>query len=729
MGKFEITPRIAVDTETTGIMPWHGDRAFAVVLFNQEGQHWYTEWPVDPFTREVSPDIEDLWFLERVFKNPLVDFFEFHNSKFDIRMLSYWSLFIQFDKVFDILFAARVCNTLEPSFRLKALGKKYAGIDDGDEKELQQSVNRARRVGRKLGWLLHESPNADYWTPRIADPQDTVCETYTLYDGLRTRVLADMYSEILAGDEDFQRTYAREIQLQPHVYRMEERGTAIYPQRNRHELNRSKRAMKHALEELRKMTGDDTFNPDSPKQLAKVLYSPKDEGGFGLEPKLTTKTGQPSTAHKAVRAYSSHPFVRQLLGYRAPKKAISTFFNKYRLLMVPDDVVPGGYCVHPWFNQNGARTLRFSCTNPNLQQVADSRGFGQVQARGPFGPRPDHVMWLFDYSQQEGRIFAEVSGIQELIDMYLHGIDVNTEIANRCWGGKGNPYALQAAAYTLELGSEEPQNEGITEVWKEIGWSREMCKHGVTSAIAHKYAQRWLAEFAYDIVKADKSVGTTRSRTRAKIILFCKIFGGGAAAIQDLLYCTLAEAKQQMARFDSQMPGIQAFINAAASEARSNGYVYNQYGDKLMIDPNFAYRACNYRVQGTAAAMMKQSIIKCSRYIDEVRLRAFPLMTVHDEFSLEVWMRHAHKWFAHGIKTRMEDTDGAMKKIPMIVEAKFATERWDKKEELKFDEPGVKIPVDSFPTVAYIRDHINKKFRDVPDETIRSEIIKAGLVG
>jgi len=396
-----------------------------------------------------------------------------------------------------------------------------------------------------------------------------------------------------------------------------------------------------------------------------------------------------STDWKALRPYADHPFVREVLAYRSSVKAADTFFQKYTDMMRPDlisnplgDPFDDTHVLHPSLNQCGTVTGRFSCNNPNLQQVANSdtsaRGTDPIQARAPFGPRPGYLWYLCDFAQMELRVFADIADVPSMLEAIFAGRDLNTENANRAWGGKGNQYALEAASYALELGHDEPTKQEIKDVWKTYGWKPS---YGGRSKAAYETADEWLACFDYDIVKAEKSIGKSGTRGRSKCVTFCKIYGGGPDAVVDLLYCTSAEAKAYWKQYDRAFPEINAYIRAASEHAENNGYIINKYGRKLRIDPRFSYRAVNYMIQGTCADLMKEGIRKCHEFLQETGIDGHVLMTIHDELIFEIREGHNYKWILRELMRLMSDHEGRLR-VPMPVEMKRCRLRWDQKESV-----------------------------------------------
>src|SRR5687768_4329046 len=85
--KFNPTKLLVVDTETTGLRPWHGHMPFAFPMCDQDGNLWYREWKVDPYTRLPEIDKYDLEQMQEWLGNPNLTKI-FFNRKFDERMLN-----------------------------------------------------------------------------------------------------------------------------------------------------------------------------------------------------------------------------------------------------------------------------------------------------------------------------------------------------------------------------------------------------------------------------------------------------------------------------------------------------------------------------------------------------------------------------------------------------------------------------------------------------------------
>jgi len=710
IGKFNPTEAVAIDTETSGIMHWHGDKPFAVGLCDQDGNTAYVEWGVDPYTREpevVEEDIE--WLRALCARSDLPKIF--HNAKFDCFMLETLGIPMA-GPIHDTHIEARVAYNLEYTYQLKPLARKYLGIPIDDESTLREEVKKWRRHCQSLNRQaaktnsplikLGEVAEQDYWLPKCFNLDSEGCEQYCRMDTFRTMGLHLYYQEKFANDPLLAAGYEAERELWPIMVKLERRGMRLSPEKVKEELAKARTALnKHHQSMLRMIEEkglrphspeayatvvsleDLVFNPNSPLQLRRLLYNPPEQGGLGLTTTRTSDSGEYSTDKNALRELMTEPFVLELVGYRAAEQAIKLFFDKYLELMLPDPLAPGGMCVHPSVNQCGTTTFRLSCNNPNLQQVGNPKtahaNIGSYRPRIPFGPRAGHVWYAGDYAQQELRLFASIGQIPFLLQEISAGRDPNSACANKAWGGRNNPSALKAASYALDLGRNEPSSPEVAALWQEYEWnSKAAMTYGFYSQRSQELADHFLARHNYDIVKAEKSVGKSNSRGRAKVIMFAMIYGGGPSTITELLYCSLQEATQFLRELSGALPEMRQYMDMLIKQASRDGYIVNPYGRKVHIEEDKPYKAVNYMIQSTAACMVKDSMVRCEKYFKEVGARAYVVMPVHDEIIFEVHQEDAYRWLVRGMIDIMSDNEGRID-VPMPVEFKRCVSSWDDK--------------------------------------------------
>lgn len=642
---------------------------------------------MDPRTRAVTPDNSDCRLIGEILADERIEKV-FHNAKFDVRMLAGLGLPTR-GVVHDTMFMAHICNTQEPTFGLKPLAKKYLAFPDDDEEALKKLVRRLRNKAKKQGWKIayDEGVNAqgdpvkkscveaDYWLPRAFDPADQTCAVYNRRDTERTMGLFEFYQYGL--DQVGQREiYEREQRLWYVTYELEERGVRVDPEEVKRQIETFHDELKNWLGVLRsKPYGGPSFNPDSNAQLQRLFFQK-----LRIPVKKYTEKGAPKVDVMSLGEHLKHPAVDALFRYRACRNGLVNFFRKYdRLRVLGAD---GVWAIHPNFQQLGPVTGRFSCREPNLQNVANAittRSPMPIQARIPFGPRPGYRWYLIDYSQLEVRIFADVADEAMMKQALAEGKDLHAACANKAWGGREREAAYRAAFHTLELdGAHDGAHMLETEVWKK--WKITPANvRSLTDARKREIVADWLEPFDWQVVEAEATIGKKLSRSKAKLILFAKVFGGGPNAIKDLLFCTYAEAKQFLRDYDEAMPGIAAYIKATSRQAAEDGFIVNRFGRRLGVDRQHAYRAVNYMVQGSAADLMKIVMERVHRYLRGSGLDAHLVLTVHDELIFEVRHEHASFRLLRKLKELMEDHGGAFS-IPLPVEVSRARQSWNLKE-------------------------------------------------
>lgn len=684
MGRF---PRVACDTETTGLNPWLGDMPFAFSFASPEGQVAYVQFPVDPFTREVHYDAKPAAYrqVKEFYENPKVEKI-FWNAKFDVRMCRAAGIKVR-GTIHEGMFAAHTCNSLEMSYGLKQLSKKYLKFPDDDQKLLQAATVRARRYGKKAGWKRGEEVVQDYWMPMSVfeeagngwEKDARLCQRYAEFDAQRTILLWLFYANIME-EEGLRETYDFEMRkLWPVVFKMEDRGVRLYRQMTKKAISGNERDIAKLLAEIEKLAWKG-FNLNSPQQLSRFLYRK-----LKLPVKKRTKTGLPSTDVKALREHASNDVVRKVMAVRAMEKGVG-YYKKYLYFAIPEKQEKKTiYIIHSSFEQLGPNTGRFASKTPNMQQVSHLMVHTDIvsssmTSRNLFGPRPGYVWYLADYKQLEVRIFASESQEEFMIKALKEGRDLHGECANKIWGGKDNPRALDAIMRALDFYKDETSSDDVAKVWKDMGIRNPQ---KVPKPKLERMAMAWYKSFGYNIVKAEASVHRENRRSQAKQVFFGKIFGGGPTALMNVTGCSYEEAVEWITSYDEAFPGITEYMYREVKKARKNRCVYTAFGNRLSIDPNFAYRAVNYKVQGGAARLVKKGMVECDALFQKMKWDAHILLTVHDELVFEVAEKDRSKKLLRGISGCMSDHGGRYT-LPTPVEIVRCNKYWsEKSEEIK----------------------------------------------
>jgi DNA polymerase I-like protein with 3'-5' exonuclease and polymerase domains len=129
------------------------------------------------------------------------------------------------------------------------------------------------------------------------------------------------------------------------------------------------------------------------------------------------KSGELSTEGPELRRHVDIPAIRSLLTINAMVKLQGTFGAE---LAKKVSAVTGR--LHPGFNVASTKAGRFSCNDPNIQQIPKHKAAG---FRGCFVAAPSKVLVIADYNAMELRAAAEVSNDTAMRADFANGVDLH----------------------------------------------------------------------------------------------------------------------------------------------------------------------------------------------------------------------------------------------------------------------------------------------------------------
>jgi DNA polymerase-1 len=357
----------SVDTETTGLDPYNGDKPFAITTCDMKGN-----------TQYISIGEDDLVPIDCLLMNSKNETV-YHNAKFDIQMLRVYGMEVN-GKIHDTMIMSHIYNTDEQNNKLKTLAEKYLGVDNAEEEKLKAYIRKNKC-------------NSYRDVPR------EIIEPYALKDARITLDLFKFYREKGVMQEP---TYLTEMQLLKCLIAMQHRGVLIdtdFCKKNVQEITKKLIAIDKKIKDEHK-----GVNVRSPKQLGEYLFDV-----CGLKCDYFTPKGGPAFDEWNLSKYD-HPIIPLILEKRELEKIKTTYLEALQEKADENNV------VHCDFHQTGARTGRFSCSKPNLQNIPRD---ASIDVRRAFICRPDYTNFYFDYSQIELRILAHYSQEPKMIAEYL----------------------------------------------------------------------------------------------------------------------------------------------------------------------------------------------------------------------------------------------------------------------------------------------------------------------
>ncbi|MBL8337427.1 MAG: DNA polymerase I [Rhodoferax sp.] len=306
-------------------------------------------------------------------------------------------------------------------------------------------------------------------------------------------------------------------------------------------------------------------------------------GKLGLPVVKKTATGAPSTDEEVLEKLAEDfPLPAKILEHRGLAKLKGTYTDKLAQLALPRTGR-----VHTHYAQAVAVTGRLSSNDPNLQNIPIRTPEGR-RVREAFVAPAGSLIASADYSQIELRIMAHISADEALLRAFTEGMDVHRATAAEVFG------------------------------------------------------------IAPELVSSEQ-------RRYAKVINFGLIYGMSAFGLARSLQIDNTAARNYIERYFQRYPGVKRYMDETRERARESGYVETVFGRRLYLpeirSPNGPRRsgaerqAINAPMQGTAADLIKLSMVQVQRVLDQQARRTRMIMQVHDELVFEVpqdevdWLR------------------------------------------------------------------------------------------
>lgn len=394
---------IAVDTETTSTRPMRAELC-GLSFSTRAGTGWYV--PVRSPTPECHLDAKTvLGALRPVLEDPARPKCG-HNLKYDLLVLRRAGVEMQ-GMEFDSMIASYLIDASRSSHGMDALALALLN---------HTCIPISDLIGSGVRQRTFDTVPLDRAAEYAAEDADI---------SLRLRECMAPQIRAMGIGELF---HDLEMPLVSVLAELEWNGILVDPA----ELDRQAERLTARVGELRTRIIDAaprSFNPDSPKQLASVLFNAPDaaEPGLGIKPVKRTKTGY-STDVEVLEKLAEDPAIgspipQLLVEYRQLTKLVGTY-----LVALKEEIHPETRRIHASFNQTVAATGRLSSSDPNLQNIPIRSDVGR-EIRRAFVASPGHVLISADYSQIELRLLAHLAKDAALIEAFHAGADIHTAVA------------------------------------------------------------------------------------------------------------------------------------------------------------------------------------------------------------------------------------------------------------------------------------------------------------
>jgi len=289
-----------------------------------------------------------------------------------------------------------------------------------------------------------------------------------------------------------------EMPLVPVLATMEANGITLDPEVLSAQGDEIRKELEILEADLFDMAGE-SFNPNSPKQVAEILFF-----RLGLPILAKTKTGPSTSAQVLTRLAELHPLPGKLITHRELRKLLSTYIDQ-----LPKAVNPLTGRIHSSFHQTSTATGRLSSSDPNLQNIPTRTDIGG-RIRSAFIAAPDHVFVAADYSQIELRLLAHFSQDESLLEGFHTGIDLHRLTASHVFG-------LPESEVTDQLRDAAKRiNFGILYGISPFGLGREL---RIPQSEAKAYIERFFAAYPKAKETLDQLVETATQKGYAETLM------------------------------------------------------------------------------------------------------------------------------------------------------------------------------------------------------------------
>jgi len=270
--------------------------------------------------------------------------------------------------------------------------------------------------------------------------------------------------------------------------------------------------------------------------------------------------------------------------------------------------------LHPSIKTLGARTSRMSITEPALQTLPSG---GNI-VRKSFIPRePGNLIITSDLDQVEFRMFASYCQDPGLIEMF------------RVADATGS--------------------DAFTEIGRQVYQDPSMQK-------------------------------SDSRRSLIKGVIYGRLYGAGVAKQATTAGVAVEQMQAVSDSLDLAYPGMAKFqrkvtdLGSQRIGETGEGYIETWTGRKVTCDGNRPYTLVNYLIQGGAAEVFKNNLVK----LDQANLTGHLIVPVHDEIVLEAPEKDARD-IMHTVQECMTTTDGWAVPLTAGVDGPF--KNWGEKYE------------------------------------------------
>jgi len=513
----------------------------------------------------------------------------FHNCAFDIDVGLVHLNLPWPHRYEDTEFLSYLFDPREESLGLKPLADKYLDMPPDEQTELREWIeeNVQMETGKKWGAYISQAPGK-------------LVGKYAIGDVVRTRRLYTYFHNLVIKELGMSEPYERELKVVRVRLHMETKGVKSRQHKLKQDIKKFQQAEIDLEKRIKRRLGitkrkeleypKGVFNFNSGAQLARALEDAgKVEEFIYTEPSKSFPQGQPSTKIDNLQKVCTDKPLLLDLGMRS---VLGTYLSTFMLKWI-DQGDEDGY-LYPTFNQirsfdehgsrgtKGTKTGRPSSSNPN---------FNAVPADVEESKNRDTLIALAKYLRKYGLDFV---GLRDYI-----APDDGCVFINRDY----NQQELRLLA------------------------------HYEDGALCQEYnANPYLDvhQFVRDLI--ENLLHLNFPRKAVKITNFSTIYGAGGQKIADQIGCPIAEAYQIRTSVKKVLPGVKDLDKELKRYSTNDWPIWTYGGRRYYCEEseyingelrNYGYKMLNLLIQGGAADITKEAMIRVYDAVGDVRTQVY----------------------------------------------------------------------------------------------------------
>jgi len=545
--QFKKQKLFAIDTETTAInamradlvgisFSWQPQKAFYLPVKAPLGQKHLN---ITEVRRKLAPILADE-SVKKIGQNIKYDMLVLKNAKMPIKSVH-----------FDTMVASYCLDPLRTSHSLDKMAADFLNY---------QCIPLSSLIGKGKNQLTFDMVDTAAASEYAAEDADITLQLYNYFkDRLESQPLIEkLFQEV-------------EMPLVSVLVTMEYNGVSLDTALLRKMAGDLDAALKNLTDQIHELAGT-SFNIDSPKQLAEILFD-----GLGLQSIRSGKAGRSTDAavlEQLADQSAAGGITNLVLQYRQIGKLKNTYADKLGQL-----INPATGRVHTSFNQTVTATGRLSSSDPNLQNIPIRTKLGRKIRSAFIAEKKTDILLSADYSQIELRLLAHFSKDKALTKAFAADKDIHRFVASQI-------YDVPIEDVTDEMRSScKAVNFGIIYGQGAFGLSRSI---GITQAEAKKFIDDYFARYSSIRKFMDDCIDSAKKTGYSETILHRR----------------------------RKIPDI----NSKNANKRAQAQRF----------------AINTVIQGSAADLIKVAMINIQRRIEKENLPVKLILQIHDELVFEL---------------------------------------------------------------------------------------------